>query len=103
MANSVRKPRTKFSDANLVPEALEHKLNVLEDPPLISLLGREKFVELAVFGRLGWQNEVSDHIAFGVSRTLRLFLLPGLLQFADQGLGFRVLASLLFAEHFIFV
>ncbi len=53
MANSVRKPRTKFSDANLVLEALEHKLNVLEDPPLISLLGREKFVELAIFGRLG--------------------------------------------------
>jgi hypothetical protein len=42
---------------------LKHRLHVVEDPALISLLGRPKFVDMVVFGAVGWQPGVS-HIFF---------------------------------------
>jgi hypothetical protein len=44
-----------WTTAKLVPEALKHRLHVVEDPTPISLLGRKKFVDLVVFGAAGWQ------------------------------------------------
>lgn len=48
-----------WTTAKLVPEALKHHLHVVEDPTMIHLLGRAKFVELIVFGPVGWQEGVS--------------------------------------------
>ena len=47
-----------WTTAKLVPEALKRRLHVVEDPAMIHLLGRVKFVELAVFGLVGWQKKV---------------------------------------------
>lgn len=63
MATSTLKPQVPWTTANLVPEALKHRLHVVEDPALISLLGRPKFVDMVVFGAVGWQPGVS-HIFF---------------------------------------
>lgn len=64
MATSALKPQVPWTTANLVPEALKHRLHVIEDPTLISLLGREKFVDMVVFGAAGWQPGVSHILAF---------------------------------------
>lgn len=42
--------------ARFVAEALDHRLHVVEDPRMIKLLGRVKFVDLVVFGNVGWQD-----------------------------------------------
>lgn len=63
MATSVPKQQLPWTTAKLVPEALHHKLYVLEDPGLIALLGRAKFVEMVVFGVAGWQKGVSHLFA----------------------------------------
>lgn len=52
-----------WTTAKLVPEALKHRLHVVEDPALISLLGRKKFVDMVVFGAVGWQPGVSVFLA----------------------------------------
>ena len=54
-----------WTTAHLVPEALRHSLHVVEDPALMKLLGRSKFVDMVVFGASGWQP--------GVSHLLDLF------------------------------
>jgi hypothetical protein len=59
MATSTTKPHVPWTAAKLVPEALKHKLHVVEDPPLIQLFGRAKFVVMVVFGAAGWQQGVS--------------------------------------------
>ena len=64
MANSSQKQQLPWTTAKLVPEALKHRLHVLEDPALIALLGRPKFVEMVVFGAAGWQQGVSHLFAY---------------------------------------
>lgn len=59
MAASSIQQQVPWTTAKLVPEALKHRLHVLEDPPLIQLLGRAKFVSMVVFGAVGWQEGVS--------------------------------------------
>jgi hypothetical protein len=63
MATSALKPQVPWTTAKLVPEALKHRLHVVEDPTLISLLGRQKFVDMVVFGVVGWQPGVSHIFA----------------------------------------
>lgn len=53
--SALRQQQLPWTTARLVPEALSHKLHVLEDPALIALLGRGKFVDMVVYGALGWQ------------------------------------------------
>ena len=59
MSTSSIQQQVSWTTAKLVPEALQHRLHVLEDPPLIQILGRAKFVDMVVFGPLGWQQGVS--------------------------------------------
>lgn len=76
MATSTTKPHVPWTAAKLVPEAMKHKLHVVEDPPLIQLLGRAKFVDMVVFGVAGWQEGVSFfslHLSISV---FSCFLLP---------------------------
>lgn len=68
-----------WTTAKLVPEALKHRLHVVEDPAMIHLLGRAKFVELIVFGPVGWQQGVSFlHLSFflKIHGNLCCLLLP---------------------------
>ena len=53
-----------WTTAHLVPEALRHSLHVVEDPALMKLLGRSKFVDMVVFGASGWQPGVSHLLDF---------------------------------------
>ena len=53
-----------WTTAQLVPEALRHSLHVVEDPALMKLLGRSKFVDMVVFGASGWQPGVSHLLHF---------------------------------------
>ena len=53
-----------WTTARLVQEALDIGLHVVEDPPMIKLLGRTKFVDLVVKDTVGWQEGV---------RTLNFF------------------------------
>jgi hypothetical protein len=76
METSALKQQVPWTTAKLVPEALKHRLYVVEDPTLISLLGRKKFLDMVVFGALGWQPGVSHYI---VCHSCSLFLLPGIL------------------------
>jgi type III secretion system FlhB-like substrate exporter len=46
--------KVSWTTARLVVEALDHGLHVVEDPLMIKLLGRTKFVDLVVFGIVGW-------------------------------------------------
>ena len=64
VATSALKPQVPWTTAKLVPEALKHRLHVVEDPALISILGREKFADMVVFGAVGWQPGVSHILAF---------------------------------------
>jgi hypothetical protein len=63
METSGVKKQVPWTTAQLVPEALKHRLHVVEDPTLISLLGRQKFVNMVVFGALGWQPGVRVFIS----------------------------------------
>ena len=67
METSALKQQVHWTTANLVPEALQHRLYVVEDPTLIALLGRTKFVDMVVFGALGWQPGVSHSIVIILS------------------------------------
>ena len=57
-AVAVKKLKNKTS-ARLLPEALAVDWHVLEDDVMIQTLGREKFVELCIYGSQGWQQGVS--------------------------------------------
>ena len=46
--------KVPWTTARLVQEALDIDLHVVEDPPMIKLLGRTKFVDLVVKGTVGW-------------------------------------------------
>lgn len=59
MATSTMKQQVPWTTAKLVPEALKHKLHVVEDPALINMLGRAKFVDMVVNGVVGWQQGVN--------------------------------------------
>lgn len=63
METSGVKKQVPWTTAKLVPEALKHRLHVVEDPALISLLGRKKFVDMVVFGAVGWQPGVRHFIS----------------------------------------
>lgn len=52
-----------WTTTKLIPEALKQHLHVLEDPGMIKLLGRAKFMELVIFGNVGWQERVRKFIA----------------------------------------
>ena len=52
------KARHSWTTTNLVSEALDVNLHILEDECMISWLGRGKFVELCN-GTNGWQDGVS--------------------------------------------
>jgi hypothetical protein len=68
-----------WTTAKLVPEALKHSLHVVEDPTMIHLLGRAKFLELIVFGPVGWQKGVSFlhfNCFLRIYENLCCFLLP---------------------------
>ena len=60
---TMKPPQVPWTTAKLVPEALTHKLHVVEDPPLIRLLGRAKYVDMVVFGVAGWPPRVSHILA----------------------------------------
>ena len=62
METSSVKKQVPWTTAKLVPEALKHRLHVVEDPTLISLLGRTKFVDMVVFGTINWQPGVRHFI-----------------------------------------
>lgn len=63
MATSVLKQQQlPWTTAKLVPEALLQRLHVVEDPALIALLGRSKFVDMVVSGAPGWQHGVSIYL-----------------------------------------
>ena len=65
MATSALKlQQLPWTTAKLVHEALQHRLHVVEDPALIALLGRTKFVDMVVFGVPGWQHGVSSCFPF---------------------------------------
>ena len=64
MATSILKQQLPWTTAKLVPEVLQHRLHVLEDPALNAFLGRPTFVEMVVFGAVGWQQGVSHLFAF---------------------------------------
>ena len=50
--------KVPWTTARLVQEALDLGLHVVEDPPMIKLLGRTKFVDMVVRGTVGWQEGV---------------------------------------------
>ena len=58
--SALKQQQLPWTTTKLVPEALKHRLHVVEDPTLIALLGRSKFVDMVVFGPLGWQHGVSN-------------------------------------------
>ena len=62
-----------WTTARLVQEALDIGLHVVEDPPMIKLLGRTKFVDLVVKGTVGWQEGVRT---LNFSYTLKLAYYP---------------------------
>jgi hypothetical protein len=57
--STLKQQQLPWTTAKLVPEALQQRLHVVEDPALIALLGRSKFVDMVVFGAPGWQHGVS--------------------------------------------
>jgi hypothetical protein len=61
--------KVPWTTARLVQEALDVGLHVVEDPAMVKLLGRTKFVDLVVRGTVGWQEGVrsfrfSNKLAF---------------------------------------
>ena len=52
-----------WTNARLVPEALEANFHALEDDDMIKWLGREVFVDTCINGPPGWQDNVS-HCVF---------------------------------------
>lgn len=65
-----------WTTAKLCTEALKHRLHVEEDPALILLLGHSKFVDMVVFGDVGWQHGVSHLFALFVYQNSGLTLFP---------------------------
>ena len=85
MATSSIQQHVAWTTAKLVPEALQHRLHVLEDPPLIQILGQAKFVDMVVFGPVGWQQGVSHLCDYRLPTFF--YFVAFLLQIAIQCLG----------------
>ena len=66
MATTTLKAQVPWTTAKLVPEALQHNLHVVEDPPLMQLIGRAKFVDMVVFGVSGFQHGVRHRFEFSM-------------------------------------
>ena len=90
MATSSLQHQVLWTIAKLVPEALKHRSSSGIDPALIQLLGREKFVEMVVFGVVGWQQGVS-HL-FPINGWPNFVFLAFSLQNPSYGLNLFIFA-----------
>jgi hypothetical protein len=61
--------KVSWTTARFVQEALDLGLHVVEDAPMVKLIGRTKFIDLVVRGTVGWHEGVrtfrfSNQLAF---------------------------------------